>query len=231
MKFLLAHPSYGRPEKAASTAKLWIESAQNPESISAYRICLERPEHGAYLETFSHEFFNDKPIRLVAGDFGTCVSAANHAVLSGMSDVLDAEVIILVSDDFHCPANWDTLLSEKIISEYGESYAEEKFAVQVSDGVVSHILTIPIISRKAYEETGYIYHPSYISMYADNDLREVFYRHFKVLEAREIVFPHIHWAHGYGAKDNTYNHQERPEAWDTGRKVFEQRRDNGFPIK
>ena len=230
MKFLLAHPSYGRPQKAEATARLWYERATNKENI-AYHICVETPEYVTYTDVFSHDFFSDKDLKMVHGNFGTCVSAANNAVLTGITDNPDSDIIILVSDDFECPENWDALLTEKILSAYGENHKEEKFAVQVSDGVVSHILTIPIISRAAYAETGYIYHPSYISMYADNDLRDVFYRHFKILEARDLVFRHVHWAHGYGTKDNTYLHQERPEAWTIGKQIYQKREAEGFPVK
>lgn len=230
IKFMLAHPSYGRPEKAAITAKKWLESAFSPGSVSGYFMCVEKNEEAAYASALSKAGIQDR-VRLVSGIYGTCVSAANEAARFGNSVEPSWDVVILVSDDFECPGEWDEILGRSVNMRYGEGFREEKYAVQVSDGAVKHILTIPIISRAAYMETGYVYHPSYISMYADNDLREVFDRHFAVIDCTDTVFRHMHWANGIGTKDSTYMHQERPQAWNVGREVFEKRKSNNFPVK
>ena len=231
MKYLLAHPSYGRPLQAADYAQRWISKASGHDMV--YCLSVEVHEADAYREAFRNiTMASGVEFHLVSGKFGTCVAAANAAVKQyfHMRDEKSVDMIVLVSDDMDCPAGWPGLLEAGLSGNSQIDPQVFPFTVQVSDGAVDHILTLPIMSVAAYRKLGYIYHPHYISMYADNDLRETSDRHMRTLECRGIIFAHNHWVHGKGPKDSTYAHQDNDGTQRAGARVFETRRAKGFPL-
>ncbi len=134
------------------------------------------------------------------------------------------KVLIFAADDFFPPPLWDTELLEAIPD------LDSDFVVHVSTGSArdGELMTHPIISRRTYERWGYAYYPEYESMYADDDLTLRAYREGIIVDARHIVFEHRHPVNGTAPDDRVYRHQNRPQAYDLGKKIFERRKAEGF---
>lgn len=72
------------------------------------------------------------------------------------------------------------------------------------DGNRTDLLTVSIIGRVYYNRDKYIYHPSYKSLYCDNEVMEVARMRgcYKYVDC--TIFNHLHPAYGKGRMDNQY---------------------------
>ncbi len=134
------------------------------------------------------------------------------------------DILILVSDDMFAPQGWDSLLLDWFARH------PEPAVLQVHDGIRSDILTIPIMNRGAYERLGYLYHPKYISMFADNDLTETAKAHGMYHVDESIEIEHRHYTVGKSQLDETYKRENSATAWTHGQRLFNQRQKIGFPL-
>ena len=73
------------------------------------------------------------------------------------------------------------------------------------------LMTLSIIGAKYYERDGYIYHPDFKSVYADNEARDVamIRNKYKYYGDGNILFNHVHPLHSKGVPmDDQYRHTE-----------------------
>lgn len=185
----LIHPSYGRPKLAEETYYEWMNNAAAPHNIE-YIMSVDRsdPEFNNY--------YNLRPGQRQRWRFGlrindstTAIKAINNAAGDASGDLL-----IVVSDDFSCPKNWDVDLLRHI----GE---RRDFAVKTWDGLQPWIITLPIMDREYYNRFGYIYYPEYEHMFCDTEMTHVADLLDKVLLVN-MEFPHRHYSQPGGiAKD------------------------------
>jgi hypothetical protein len=209
------HPSYERPKQAYAVYEAWIKAMAYVDDVE-WIIGLS--DGDPYEEEYRELFGDEATIIVVPGR--TMVAATNAAAAESVGDPL-----ILVSDDMYPPKKWDELLTAAF-SWLGKDPA----VLQCFDGIRSDILTIPIMNRAAYELLGYMYHPMYMSMYADNDLRATCEKHGILHMATDIEFDHRHYTVGKSDQDKTYKHENSRTAMDHGRRVYDRRKSQGFPI-
>ena len=86
------------------------------------------------------------------------------------------------------------------------------------------------MNRAAFNKLGYIYHPEYLSMFADNDLHDTARKH-GMLRFSELRFEHKHYTAGKSENDATYKHENSPIKYTHGQRVYERRKREGFPIR
>jgi hypothetical protein len=72
------------------------------------------------------------------------------------------------------------------------------------DGNRSDLLTVSIIGREYYDRDKYIYHPSYKSLYCDNEAMEVAKIDGCYKFVDTVIFNHLHPAYGKGVYDQQY---------------------------
>jgi hypothetical protein len=202
VKISLLHPSLGRPEQAWQTFQTWISTSRDSFDIE-YILSLNstdgtRDRYRTLFETFSHA-------TILSSNSTNMVAASNVAAEHSTGDIL-----VLMSDDMFPPWMWDVSLK-------AEMESKEATVLQVHDGIRNDIMTLPIMNRAAYLKLGYIYHPKYLSMYADNDLAETAKAH-GMYKVSELQFEHKHYSVGKAPVDETY------------RKENEYRKRQGFPI-
>lgn len=215
MRFSLIHPSYGRPVMAKSTYDYWISFARAGYEVE-YVLSLNQGDPS--IEQYKQLFKEDMRTRIVSSAATNMVQATN--VAAGMSF---GEIIILMSDDMFPPWQWD----EALWAEMGSD--KEPVVLQVHDGIRNDIVTIPIMNRAAFNRLGYIYHPEYLSMFADNDLHETARIH-GMLRFSDIRFEHKHYTVGKSENDATYKHENSSIKYQHGQRVFERRKRLGFPL-
>ncbi len=71
--------------------------------------------------------------------------------------------------------------------------------------------TLCILGKKYYDRFGYIYHPSYITLYCDNEFTKVSQKLNKCQYIDKIIIRHKHWSH----KDNNNSRDSLDEKNDT----------------
>lgn len=209
MTISIIHPSRGRAVKARATASHWISKMSDDNEIE-YILSIDHddPQKNLYYQWFS--------IAKISVAYNTnVVQAMNAGAL-----LSTGQIIVCISDDFEPPSHWDKL----IVDNYDWS---KDIAIRINDTITKEedlILTLPILSRSLYDKLGYIYHPEFTGMWADNDLAEQCKSMGCLINRFDLVFPHNHWVNGKAVKDATYNRHNTTASWDKGVKAIEQRR-------
>lgn len=216
MKISILHPSFGRPELARRCYDEWMGKADKPENVE-YVLCLSDldPKRNEYDKHFADAWQNDNLKYISMYKEKGLVVQVNYAALH-----CDGDLLIAVSDDFGCPQHWDTLLLDAL-------EGKQDYIVKTQDGLQPFIITLPIMDRVYYERFGYIYHPSYVHLYGDEELAEVGKMLGKTVTL-PIKFPHRHYSTGAMKKDATNVANDSNYGRDGDN--FKQRKMLNFPI-
>lgn len=128
-------------------------------------------------------------------------------------DVIDPnwDILIATSDDMRpMVKGWDNIVACEM---------EGEDAVWFYDGHAKGACTLSIMSRKKYEEQGYIYHPAYWSLFCDNEWTET---------AQPRFIPQVVIRHEWGRdRDKLLKHNQ--SFWDRDKAVYLDRKSKGFP--
>lgn len=213
MKISIIHPSRSRPELAKKVYDEWMGNAANPENIG-YTLSIdnEDPTCKEYKALFD-------PVKCLIVQFSnkSAIEAINRGAKFTRNDLL-----IVVSDDFSCPKNWDVDLLSQVQDK-------KDFCVKTQDGIQPWMMTLPIMDREYYNRFGYIYHPAYLHMYADLELACVADLLGKKIDV-PILFPHKHYSQAGGIKKDVVS-QKNDSTYEQGEKVFLERISRNFDLK
>ncbi len=135
MQFSLIHASRGRPRMAEAAILEWTGKSSGQHT---YAYTLSTDTDDAAVDAY-RELAARRNIQLVVDVNRSVVEAWNRAATRTSGDVL-----VAVSDDFGCPADWDLALDAAI----GDCL---DVAVLVHDGWEGRIMTLPIVGRPFYE--------------------------------------------------------------------------------
>lgn len=197
-KISLLHATRGRVQQAAAARRKWLEKAANPDAIEhIFAIDADDAESIQYLTLWRH--------RIVQGDGGP-VRAWNYA-----AEASHGEILIQLSDDWEPPMHWDKIILDRI----GDT--SKPAVLQISDGHrKDDLMCMAILTRARYLDQGYLFHPDFFSMYSDNWFSECAHRDGVVIDARDVVFEHLHPAFGKGEMDAVYQRSNTPENYHEG---------------
>lgn len=205
----------GRPVHARKCYDYWMLQASNNHQ---YEWIVSLSKGDPEIDNYYHAFANSTAV-LIVSSTKNMVQATNEA-----AKLTAGELMILVSDDMFAPIHWD----ERILHKY--EMIDGPGILQVNDGITTLKLTIPIMNRLAYAKLGYMYHPGYISMYADDDLRRTAIRHGMYYNGTDILIEHRHYTVGKSKFDRTYQLENNQKAWKHGEKLYYQRIKDNFPL-
>lgn len=212
MHFSLIHPSRQRLARAEAAIEEWTSHAGGRHTRE-YLLSVDEddPDLPGYRALAAR-----RAVRLVVGVNRSLVDAVNRA-----AEMAGGDLLIVVSDDFGCPAGWDDALAEV-------AGGRLDVAIQVHDGNSAEKMTLPIVGRALYERLGYVYFPGYFSMFADDDLGSVARSLGALVEAPHLLFPHRHYSFGLAESDPTYARQNALDKWWAGWRLYEMRRATNF---
>lgn len=123
----------------------------------------------------------------------------------GLADP-DWTILINFSDDqvFLFPG-----YDKVIIEEMDKAFPEGDGFIHFPDNYASNRLaTMSIMGRSYFERFGYVYHPSYVSVYCDNEAMLVAQRLGRYAFVNKRIFDHLHPATGLVPMDAQYIHTE-----------------------
>jgi hypothetical protein len=195
-----------------------------------HRLCRNQWGTGLWWGEFAREWGNFRCIRNTGPNTGVGQGNAGGAAAKGL-------ILIGGMDDLFPEAHWDTAILEAFkpvqLEEGGPTWDSKLMprVLHVSSGSPGDNRTfIPqIVTKARYDQFGYGGHPSYISMYVDNEFSELAERDGIVIEAPHIVFEHRHPSLGKGQWDEVYAMQNAPENYTADYLTFLARRREGFP--
>lgn len=176
----------------------WIATASQKDQIRTY-VVVDHQQHAEFIRqsNVSDYYSSDKcSIAISKATTRGVAKPANQAAQSIESE--DGDIIILASDDFEAPLNWDTWLLER-------AKEEDSKCLWVNDGFKpGGTVTIPILTHKCFKRLNkIIYHPSYNHEWSDAELYDILKELDLLydLRSRDKIFQHKHWANGLRKQD------------------------------
>lgn len=192
MKILIKFPSRGRPKKFKETLECYLNFASKKHDINF--VCsfdqddelMNTKEIRDYLDQYNF-------VKYFYGYSQNKVEAINANIDDQIFDIL-----ILAADDlFPCQANYDDI----IVSDMKKFHPDEDGCLHYMNPSWEERLDIGcIMTYKYYKRFNYIYHPSYKTIFCDNEYMKV----AKIL-GKHIYIPNQIFNHLYVISDPTAN--------------------------
>lgn len=148
-----------------------------------------------------------------------------HAINRDMSRSGEWDILVLASDDMvPVKRGWDALVQVAFTTYFPDTDG----VVHFTDGHTP-LNTQCILGRKYYERLGYIYHPSYRSLWCDNEFQQVSWMLNKCVFINECIIEHQHWTNGHGQPDALMRHTE--SFYNVDKRNYERRKAVNFGLK
>ena len=215
-------PTRERPEKAFNTLKGYIDNASNNDNI-IYLISYDVDDYKMNNQNVLKKYSElHKNIILIPGKSLNKVNAINRDI----DKIKDWDILIVAADDMICMMkDWDNIICE----EMKKHFPDDDGVLHFSDGFAGNKLnTMPIFTRKYYDRFKYIYHPSYKSLWCDNEFMKVADILKKQVYINKVLFMHKHYANVGGLRDKLIQYTES-FYWDD-KKTFENRKRINFDL-
>ena len=194
-KILIKFPTRNRPEKFLKTLNQYYSMVNDIDNIRVIVTCdaddvsMNNSEMISTLNTF-------KNLSYFFGNNETKIEAINADMVD------DFDILILGSDDM-IPVfdGYDSLIRNL----FAEHFPDGDGVLWFDDGTQGNRLnTLCIMGKKYYDRFGYIYHPSYKSLYCDNEFTEVSKRLGKVIFIDKCIIRHEHPNNDISLTDELY---------------------------
>ncbi len=225
-QILVKFASRSRPEKCLAGVRNILETAASPDSlIIAITADLDDDSMN------NDEFRNQLAPYIAAGHvhitFGRSESKV-HAINRDMPELSQCYpwlVLVNFSDDMRwIQAGWD----QEIMRRFAELYPDFDGNIYYNDGYQGqNISTMSIIGHAYFSRFNYIYHPSYKSLFCDNEYTELAYHLNKITYLDEQWFVHDHPCFTNEPYDDLLKHTE--SFWGEDESTYATRRSAGFP--
>lgn len=220
---LVKFPTRSRPERFLEMLNMYVLSCNDREGVD-YLVSIDTDDAtmtdvvcGKALQIAKGH------IKIVRGMSPNKIHACNRDL-----ENLDEKyrIIILASDDMQpMVQGWDTIIREQMEQQYPDTDG----CLWFYDGHQSRICTMNIMGRKYFDELGYMYHPSYISLWCDNEFTDVATAKQKISYYNTCLFRHVHpmWERKGEEMDELYRANESYFKRDQNN--YNKRKANGFP--
>jgi hypothetical protein len=179
---LVKFPSRSRPEKLVSTFKLYVEKANTP-SLLKFLVTLDSDDSTVTPELVDTLKSMHPAVDVRVGVSGSKIAAVNR----DMEHAGDYTTLLLASDDMIPQVQgYDDIIRSNMTPD-------NDCVLWFNDGFQgTRLNTLCIMGKKYYERFGYIYHPSYKSVYCDNEFTMVAFFLQKQKYFNDIIIRHEH---------------------------------------
>ena len=151
------------------------------------------------------------------------IDAINRDV-NEIKSLFEFDILVNFSDDMQFIQH---SFDDNIRNKFSVHFPDTDGNIFYNDGFVGdRLCTMSIIGRKYYDKFNYIYHPSYHSLWCDNEYTEVAKRNQKMLYFHENIFRHNHPSNVGGFMDEQLIKTESFAEID--RQNYEKRFNNNF---
>lgn len=218
---LIKFPSRSRPNKLLSTFKTYMEKANNISRIKTL-ISLDEDDKTVTEDLLEKLRSISRNIYIHIGESKGKIGAVNRDMeYAGKYDIL-----LLASDDMiPIVKGYDDIIRNHMTDYYPDN-----------DGVLwyndefqgKNLNTLCILGKRYYDRFGYIYHPSYKSLWCDNEFMEVANRLGKQTYFDKVIIKHEHPSNvSTTENDNLYKNNDK--FYDSDHKNFIERKAKSFP--
>ena len=220
MKILIKFPTRSRPEKFFEVLDKYVELLEEPENVSFLVSC----------DLDDASMFNPEVIERLHGyknlvvRFG--VNKNKVEAINADMEGRDFDILLLASDDMIPQEHgYDTIIRQN----FKKFFPDTDGVLWFNDGYQENRLnTLCVLGKKYYDRFGYIYHPSYISLWCDTEFTEVSKMLNKVKYIAHVIIKHQHpvWLgqewDDLQKKNDSFNNRDMQN--------FAKRKENNFEI-
>lgn len=223
MNFVIKFPTRNRPQKFIQNFLRYQHMRSDLHRVS---FVVSMDEDDLTMNTDKIKFFLGQHQNAVYryGKSKTKIEAINADL-----DLLpkDFDVLLLASDDMiPVGTNYDDV----IYREMREHFPDLDGVLHFNDGRVGeHLNTFCIMGRKYYERFDYIYHPSYVSVFCDNEFTDVSRILNKVKYSNHCLFHHG-WVQHVGF-DALAQRNENPSNYAVDGANYASRKSRNFDLR
>lgn len=202
-RILFTFASRERPERFFKALNNIIEMAQDVEHYTIFAILdKDDPMIGHYaagLASGGDRFKN------VIADWGYSKSKID-AINRKWPEEIEYDLICNWSDDQHAILfGFDAIIKQWFYSVFPEGDG----LLHASDQDARNAVPVLYIAdKKYYERDNFIYHPSYLSVFADNESMEVAKLRGRYHFVGDIIFHHLNPAYGHLSRDPMFDRQQ-----------------------
>jgi hypothetical protein len=138
----------------------------------------------------------------------------------------DFDILVNISDDqLFIMKGFD----QEIIKDMQEYFPDGDGFLHYPDSHAKDKLpTMSIMGKKYLDRFGYIYHPSYVNVYCDNEAMEVAIILGKHKFIDKNIYDHFHPVWGMAEWDEQYRKSENVISYATDRATYDERKANNF---
>jgi glycosyltransferase involved in cell wall biosynthesis len=182
-----------RPKVCLNTINEWLNKSNESTNIKV-KVVVDIDEH----------------YNIMSAKYDTCIFKHNDTkgitkpltfLTTQLTHLNDDDIVVVMSDDYFPPQNWDVFLEEEYKDYSGGINVYEGRPKKVQDTIVP----LPIMDVATLRKLNYvIYHPEYAHMYSDNELHDNLSEIglLKIYDRTSpYKFEHKHWSLGTRAKD------------------------------
>lgn len=200
MHILVKYASRSRPSKFFEGLHNIIDMAADKDRYTIF--CSLDADDGTIDFDFSAKSKNPVLSRVIF-DYGYSKSKV-HAINRVIPTPLEWDILVNFSDDMRFTVyGWDQLVREGF-----RCNGPDKF-LHFPDSTAKNMLpTMSIMDRAYFDRDGYIYHPSYKSLWCDNEAMDVAKARGCYVYMGTQIFDHYHPAYGLAQWDEQYHRQQ-----------------------
>ncbi len=220
MKILCKFPTRSRPQQLLKVLNLLHEKATDKENVF-YLITFDNDD-----TTMTHQLKCDVldmtgRQAMIGGTSNNKIHACNRDM---PVDDFEWDIVVLMSDDMIPQLDgWDDIIRSAMTKYYPDTDG----CLWFNDGYQPRICTLVIMGKVYYDRTGYLYHPDYHSLFADNEQTEVAQGLDKMTYFTTVLFKHEHYANNsMVTRDKLYDRNEA--LFNIDKQTYERRKAQGF---
>lgn len=219
MKILIKFPTRNRKDKFFEVLQKYYDFATDLSKIE-FLITLDYDDDSMNNQEVIDKLKSYENLRFVFGKSNNKIHAVNRDIELGNWDI-----ILLASDDMiPIEKGYD----EQIRFNMNINYPDTDGILWFNDGNRKDLNTLCILGKKYYERFGYIYHPDYKSLWADNEFMTVGNLLKKQIFIDKVIIHHQHPDWGYGGRDIIHSLNSNHDRED--RMVFQRRQKMNFEL-
>lgn len=151
-----------------------------------------------------------------------------HSVNRDLEDLPPCDIIIILSDDIIWDEwGFDTVIRDAFKRHFPNFDGTIHFP---EDNAANRTIIVSMLGINLYKRLGYLYHPSYISVFCDNEFTELTRLMNKYVFVNKRLFTHAHPIWRASVWDELYRKNEAPELYRMDGENFKKRKAINFGL-
>lgn len=220
MNILFKYPTRSRPDKFFDTLDKYYAKISVNKHFS-FLITIDEDDSSMNNKKVLDRLKKYKNLKCHIANCKNKIEAVNEGVFECVFDI-----VVVVSDDMIPQVDG---YDEIIRNDMKRHFPNTDGCLWYNDGFQKDkVNTLQIMGSKWYRRYGYIYHPSYYSLFSDLEYQEVAKSKNKIVYINNIIIKHEHPNYGYGLYDMQYLKNNVDEKHDES--VYNSRKALGFPV-